>query len=101
MSQYLLHYSLKYHYKYDIRDQHDKLYNTKYKNYKSKTKNVFRIPGGYSNDEKFSKSNFGTLTQPNFSDGILITMQMLSDPSFMVKNETTNLSSVNKPQKHG
>jgi hypothetical protein len=74
---------MKYHYKDDIRDQHDELYKTKYKNYKSKTKSFFSIPEGYPRHEKFSKSGFSVLTQQSFSDNTLISIQMLSDPSFV------------------
>jgi hypothetical protein len=91
---------MKYYYKHDIHDQHDELCKTKYKNYKLETKSFFSIPERHPRQEKFSKSGFNVLAQKSFSDGTLISIQILSDPSFVKKSEISNPSSTNNLKKH-
>jgi hypothetical protein len=84
---------MKYHYKHDIHDHYDEFY-------KTKDKNFFPISDAYSRQAKFSKLGFSVLTQRSFSDGTLISMQLLSDPCFVEKIEIVNPFSTNNRKKH-
>ena len=86
------YYSFRYHYKYDIRDQHDELYRTEYKIFKLKRKTFSQIPGGYPRPKIFEVRFQRFSLYKTSQMGTLINIQMLSNSIFMKNGEITDPS---------